>query len=117
MPIYRWSLTHLTEKIGFKPRPSRTAFLQNSYYHPSRILNKRKSIYSGSRYNNGFMLNLTYEYKLIYRIAKHHEYIKNSRSYFHFKVAHELCDRAGMIFASDLNLKAMSAWMLGGQVV
>ena len=47
------------------------------------------------------------------RIAKYHEYISNTRKDFHFKTAHHLCDQADMIFAEDLNLKAMSAGMLG----
>ena len=46
------------------------------------------------------------------RIAQHHEYISNARKDFHFKTAHHLCDSAGMLFAEDLNLKAMSAGML-----
>ncbi|MFB2983589.1 RNA-guided endonuclease InsQ/TnpB family protein [Microseira sp. BLCC-F43] len=46
------------------------------------------------------------------RIALHHEYISNSRKDFHFKTAHYLCDQGQMIFAEDLNLKAMSAGML-----
>lgn len=46
------------------------------------------------------------------RIAKHHEYISNSRKDFHFKSAHQLCDQGQMIFAEDLNLKAMSSGML-----
>jgi putative transposase len=46
------------------------------------------------------------------QIAKHHEYISNSRKDFHFKTAHQLCNNAGMVFAEDLNLKAMSAGML-----
>ena len=46
------------------------------------------------------------------QIAKHHEYISNTRKDFHFKTAHQLCDQAGMIFAEELNLKAMSAGML-----
>ncbi|MBW4476772.1 MAG: transposase [Tolypothrix brevis GSE-NOS-MK-07-07A] len=46
------------------------------------------------------------------QIARHHEYISNSRKDFHFKTAHQLCDSTGMIFAEDLNLKAMSAGML-----
>jgi putative transposase len=46
------------------------------------------------------------------RIAQHHEYISNARKDFHFKTAHHLCDSAGMVFAEDLNLKAMSAGML-----
>ncbi|MEG4532902.1 transposase [Microcoleus sp. D2_18a_D3] len=47
-----------------------------------------------------------------HQIAKHHEYISNSRSYFHFKTAHHLCNWAQTIFAEDLNLKAMSAGMM-----
>lgn len=50
--------------------------------------------------------------QLSHRIARHHEHISNSRKDFHFKIAHQLCDTAGMIFAEDLNLKAMSAGML-----
>ena len=46
------------------------------------------------------------------RIARHHEYISNSRKDFHFKIAHQLCDDATTIFAEDLNLKSMSAGML-----
>ena len=50
--------------------------------------------------------------QLHHQIAKHHEYISNSRKDFHFKTAHHLCDRAQTVFAEDLNLKAMSAGML-----
>lgn len=47
------------------------------------------------------------------KVAKLHEYISNCRKDYHFKVAHHLCDQAGMIFAEDLNLKALAAGMLG----
>ncbi len=52
-----------------------------------------------------------------YRKAQHkirqlHEHIHNTRREFHFLVAHQLCDRVGMIFAEDLNLKATSRGML-----
>ena len=50
--------------------------------------------------------------QLHHQIAKHHEYISNSRSYFHFKTAHYLCNAAQTVFAEDLNLKAMSAGMM-----
>ncbi|MUL37579.1 RNA-guided endonuclease InsQ/TnpB family protein [Gloeocapsopsis dulcis] len=40
------------------------------------------------------------------KIARLHEHIYNTRKDFHFKLAHQLCDQAGMIFAEDLNLKA-----------
>ena len=51
--------------------------------------------------------------QLHHRIAKHYEYISNIRSYFHFKTAHHLCNAAQTLFAEDLNLKAMSAGMVG----
>ena len=47
------------------------------------------------------------------KIARLHEHIFNTRSDFHFKLAHHLCDSAGMIFAEDLNLKALAKGMLG----
>jgi putative transposase len=50
--------------------------------------------------------------QLHHQIAKHHEYISNSRKDFHFKTANHLCDRAQTVFAEELNLKAMSAGML-----
>jgi len=46
------------------------------------------------------------------KVARHHQHISDSRKDFHFKVAHRLCQNAGMIFAEDLNLKAMSRGML-----
>lgn len=51
-------------------------------------------------------------HKLNRRIALLHEHISNARKDWHFKVAHHLCNNAGMIFAEDLNLKAMSRGML-----
>lgn len=51
--------------------------------------------------------------QLQHQVAKHHEYISNSRKDFHFKTAHHLCDQGQTIFAEDLNLQAMSAGMLG----
>jgi putative transposase len=46
------------------------------------------------------------------KVAKLHEYISNCRKDYHFKIAHHLCNQAGMIFAEDLNLKALAAGML-----
>ncbi len=46
------------------------------------------------------------------KVAKLHEHISNTRKDFHYKVANHLCAQAGMIFAEDLNLKAMSSGML-----
>ncbi|MEO1670332.1 MAG: transposase [Cyanobacteria bacterium J06631_2] len=46
------------------------------------------------------------------KIARLHEQISNTRKDFHYKLANQLCDDAGMIFAENLNLKAMSRGML-----
>lgn len=50
--------------------------------------------------------------KVNQKIALLHEHISNARKDWHFKTAHYLCNSAGMIFAEDLNLKAMSKGML-----
>ena len=50
--------------------------------------------------------------KACLKVAKLHEHISNSRKDFHYKVANQLADEAGMVFAEDLNLKAMSSGML-----
>lgn len=47
------------------------------------------------------------------KVAKLYEKIHNSRKHFHISVAHHLCDTAGMIFAEELNLKALAKGMLG----
>nr|WP_231599246.1 transposase [Crocosphaera watsonii] len=46
------------------------------------------------------------------KVAKLHEHIYNTRKNFYYQVAHHLCDQANIIFAEDLNLKAMSRGML-----
>ena len=48
------------------------------------------------------------------KVAKHHNNIAFSRKNYHYKTAHHLCSdkQVGMIFAEDLNLKAMSRGML-----
>ena len=46
--------------------------------------------------------------KISKQIAKVHEKITNCRKDFFYKTAHHLCDRAGMIFVEDLNLKALA---------
>ena len=45
------------------------------------------------------------------KVALLHEQISNTRKDFHYKLANQLCDEAGMVFAEDLNLKAMSRGM------
>lgn len=46
------------------------------------------------------------------KVALLHEQISNTRKDFYYKLANQLCDEAGMVFAEDLNLKAMSRGML-----
>ena len=46
------------------------------------------------------------------KVALLHEQISNTRKDFHYKLANQLCDEAGMVFAEDLNLKAMKRGML-----
>ena len=48
--------------------------------------------------------------KADYKVAKLHEHIANCRQDFFYKLAHRLCDRAGMIFVEDLNF---IAWAKG----
>jgi putative transposase len=50
--------------------------------------------------------------KLQRKIGRLHQRISNTRKDYHFKTANRLCDDAGMIFAENLNLKAMSKGML-----
>ncbi|MEB3356010.1 MAG: transposase [Synechococcales bacterium] len=47
------------------------------------------------------------------QVARFHEHLRNARKDFQFKLAHRLCDQAGMIFAEDLNLKGLARGMLG----
>ncbi|BAZ25475.1 transposase [Kalymmatonema gypsitolerans NIES-4073] len=46
-------------------------------------------------------------------VSKLHERIANVRAYYHWLLAHNLCDWAGMIFAEDLNLKGLARGFLG----
>ena len=48
--------------------------------------------------------------KAQHRVAKLHEHISNCRQDFFYKLAHRLCNRAGMIFVEDLNF---IAWAKG----
>jgi putative transposase len=51
--------------------------------------------------------------KALAKVAKLHEYISNARKDFHWKIAHQLCQQAGMIFVEDLNLVGLSRGILG----
>lgn len=47
------------------------------------------------------------------KVSKLHEKIANTRSDYHWKLAHQICDTAGMVFVEELNLKALASGMLG----
>ncbi len=52
-------------------------------------------------------------YKLNQKIGRLHQKISDTRKDFHFKLAHHLCDQAGMIFVEDLDLRTWAKGMLG----
>lgn len=47
------------------------------------------------------------------RVSKLYEKITNTRRDYHWKLAHQICDTAGMVFVEDLNLKALAKGVLG----
>ncbi|NJK30717.1 MAG: transposase [Acaryochloris sp. RU_4_1] len=51
--------------------------------------------------------------KLNQKIAKVHEQISECRRDFHFQLAHQICDNAGLIFVEDLDFRIMAKGMLG----
>ncbi|NJK30021.1 MAG: transposase [Acaryochloris sp. RU_4_1] len=51
--------------------------------------------------------------KLNRKIARQHQRIGDTRKDWHFKLAHHLCDGAGMIFVEDLDFRIMAKGMLG----
>ena len=51
--------------------------------------------------------------KLQKKIARLHQRIADTRKDWHFKLAHHLCDGAGMIFVEDLDFRIMAKGMLG----
>jgi putative transposase len=51
--------------------------------------------------------------KLNQKIGRLQEQIAECRRDFHFKLAHHLCDNAGMIFVEDLDFRIMAKGMLG----
>ena len=52
---------------------------------------------------------------LQHRIALLHEAVANRRKNYHFHLAHQLCDGAGMIFVEYINFKSWSQGMFGKQ--
>jgi putative transposase len=47
------------------------------------------------------------------KIARVHQRIADTRKDWHFKLAHHLCDNAGMVFVEDLDFRIMAKGMLG----
>nr|WP_242018169.1 transposase [Synechocystis sp. FACHB-383] len=47
------------------------------------------------------------------KIARVHQRIADTRKDWHFKLAHHLCNNAGMIFVEDLDFRIMAKGMLG----
>lgn len=51
-------------------------------------------------------------HKLNRKIARLHQRISDTRKDWHFKLAHQLCDGAGMIFVEDINFRSWQRGML-----
>jgi len=51
--------------------------------------------------------------KLQRKIGRVHQRIADTRKDWHFKLAHHLCDQAGMVFVEDLDFRIMAKGMLG----
>jgi putative transposase len=51
--------------------------------------------------------------KLQQKISRVHQRIADTRKDWHFKLAHHLCDHAGMVFVEDLDFRIMAKGMLG----
>ncbi|MDJ0717353.1 MAG: transposase [Prochloraceae cyanobacterium] len=54
-------------------------------------------------------------HKLNRKIARLHQRISDTRKDWHFKLAHQLCDGAGMIFLEDINFVSWQRGMLSKQ--
>jgi putative transposase len=52
-------------------------------------------------------------HKLTRKIARLHQRIADTRKDWHFKLAHKLCDDAGMLFVEDINFRSWAKGMLG----
>ena len=52
-------------------------------------------------------------HRLNQKIARLHQKISDTRKDFHLKLAHHLCDQAGMIFVEDLDFRTWAKGMLG----
>ena len=52
-------------------------------------------------------------HRLTRKIARLHQRIADTRKDWHFKLAHKLCDEAGMLFVEDINFRTWAKGMLG----
>ena len=52
-------------------------------------------------------------HKLNRKIARLHQRISDVRKDWHFKLAHKLCNHAGMVFVEDINFRVWAKGMLG----
>ena len=52
-------------------------------------------------------------HKLVAKIARLHQRISDTRKDWHFKLAHKLCDGAGMIFVEDIDFRVWAKGMFG----
>jgi putative transposase len=55
--------------------------------------------------------------KLQKNIGRVHQRIADTRKDWHFKLAHHLCDNAGVIFVEDLDFRIMAKGMLGKHIL
>ncbi|MCC3409878.1 MAG: transposase [Microcoleus sp. PH2017_10_PVI_O_A] len=52
-------------------------------------------------------------HKLTRKIARLHQRIADTRKDWHFKLAHKLCNDAGMVFVEDIDFRVLAKGMLG----
>lgn len=52
-------------------------------------------------------------HKLNRKIARLHQRISDTRSYWHFKLAHQLCDGVGMVFVEDIDFRVWAKGLFG----
>ncbi|MEN9224790.1 MAG: transposase [Thermostichus sp. HHBFW_bins_43] len=56
-------------------------------------------------------------HKLQKKIGRVHQRLTDTRKDWHFKLAHRLCDSAGMLFVEDLDFRLMAKGMLGKHIL
>ena len=52
-------------------------------------------------------------HKLVHKIARLHQRISDTRKDWHFKLAHKLCNGAGMVFVEEIDFRTWAKGMLG----